>query len=391
MPAIPHTITSNDFSHCAFTGKVLRFAPMMQLLRHADGSPIYEVYHYGVEGSESGADVDVMLFSRSEWDTLRRVSHRQLFPDAPPNALSNAAKFVGDLANVNCILYEEFNARLKVALATHYRSKTTDIVCIPFGPAYIEALKDKDYAVMETGIGYNNPYLPIRVYESLCWYHYHLGRDKEAGKNFHFVVPNYFDATRWPLSTTPVTDRGRPRVGFFGRVCDAKGVSVVGAVAERCPDIDFVICGQGDPRPFLKFPNMCYMPPIHGDARAEYLGSLHALLAPTMFVEPFCGVSVEAQLCGTPVIGPAYGATTETVEHGRTGLLAHTLADYVTGVRMAVAGGFDRAYIRERAVAKYSLEAVAPLYHTAFQTALDLFKGVGWYTTTSHVLPDRFV
>ena len=28
--AIPHTITTDDFSHCAFTGKVLRFSPMMR-------------------------------------------------------------------------------------------------------------------------------------------------------------------------------------------------------------------------------------------------------------------------------------------------------------------------------------------------------------------------
>ena len=42
---LPHTITSNEFSHCAFTGKVLRFGPMML-------SRGFEVYHYGVEGSE---------------------------------------------------------------------------------------------------------------------------------------------------------------------------------------------------------------------------------------------------------------------------------------------------------------------------------------------------
>lgn len=38
MPAIPNTITSNEFSHCAFTGKVLRFATMIMSLG-------YEVYH----------------------------------------------------------------------------------------------------------------------------------------------------------------------------------------------------------------------------------------------------------------------------------------------------------------------------------------------------------
>ena len=45
MPAIPHTITTNEYSHFAFTGKVLRFAPMMI-------SRGFEVYHYGIETSK---------------------------------------------------------------------------------------------------------------------------------------------------------------------------------------------------------------------------------------------------------------------------------------------------------------------------------------------------
>ena len=55
LPAIPHTITSAAYSHCAFTGQVLRFPRMMM-------SVGYEVYHYGVEGSESDAvNIDLLL------------------------------------------------------------------------------------------------------------------------------------------------------------------------------------------------------------------------------------------------------------------------------------------------------------------------------------------
>ena len=56
--AIPHTITRDEYSHCAFTGKVLRFSPMMR-------SRGFEVFHYGVETSESGADKDINLFGIS--------------------------------------------------------------------------------------------------------------------------------------------------------------------------------------------------------------------------------------------------------------------------------------------------------------------------------------
>ena len=61
IPAIPHTITSRLYSHCAFTGKVLRFAPMMR-------SRGYQVYHYGVEESEVEDTID--LLTREEWQQL---------------------------------------------------------------------------------------------------------------------------------------------------------------------------------------------------------------------------------------------------------------------------------------------------------------------------------
>ena len=52
--ALPHTITLPKYSHCAFTSKVLRFAPMMR-------SRGYEVYHYGIETSQAGADKHIDL------------------------------------------------------------------------------------------------------------------------------------------------------------------------------------------------------------------------------------------------------------------------------------------------------------------------------------------
>ena len=57
--AIPYTITNDEYSHDAFTGKVQRFSPMMR-------SRGYEVYHYGVEGSESNATKDIQLLTKDE-------------------------------------------------------------------------------------------------------------------------------------------------------------------------------------------------------------------------------------------------------------------------------------------------------------------------------------
>ena len=97
LPAIPHTITSAAYSHCAFTGKVLRFPRMMM-------SVGYEVYHYGMEGSESDA-VNIDLLSREEWEDLRRQS----FEELDPGREMRTQDFVGDLAHVDTPLYREFN------------------------------------------------------------------------------------------------------------------------------------------------------------------------------------------------------------------------------------------------------------------------------------------
>jgi len=74
LPSIPHTITCSEFSHCAFTGKVQRFSPMMR-------SRGFEVFHYGVETSESGADKDIQIFTKQEWHMLRIESCKIIHPD----------------------------------------------------------------------------------------------------------------------------------------------------------------------------------------------------------------------------------------------------------------------------------------------------------------------
>jgi glycosyltransferase involved in cell wall biosynthesis len=379
MPAIPHTITRDDFSHCAFTGKVKRFGPMMR-------SVGFEVVHYGVEGAESGADIDVQLMTQEEWRNLRIESYMQLHPelsrDAVVATLENPSTFISELANTGTKLYAEFNRRLGEALKKHYRSKATDILCLPFGHAHDAAHMDGDYVKVESGIGYNDSKYNYRIFESYAWLNHALGKECKAPQNYWFVVPNYFDITQFPLSLTPE----RKKIGFLGRIGETKGCHIIPEVARRFPDVDFIICGQGDHRRYTTLPNVHYKAPIHGAERGEYLGSLTALLCPSIFLEPFCGVSVEAQLCGTPVITHDSGALRETVEQGVTGLRCHTLAEMCQGVQMALDGKFDRQYIHDRAARLYDMWNVAKEYAYAFKTLNDVHNGKnGWYSPDSHL------
>ena len=152
---LPHTITTDEYSHCAFTGKVKRFSPMMQSFG-------YEVYYYGNETSESGADVQIDILTLDEFYSLRKSSYKILHPELTDNQvddkLSDKKQFVGDLGNLTLPIYKKFNERLREKLKENYRSKSTDIVCLPFGAAHEDAIRDFNYVCVESGIGYNNAY-----------------------------------------------------------------------------------------------------------------------------------------------------------------------------------------------------------------------------------------
>jgi glycosyltransferase involved in cell wall biosynthesis len=380
---IPHTITRSEYSHCAFTGKVLRFPAMMK-------SRGYEVYHYGVETSETEATEEIQVLSKLEWEALRIQSSMILNPkwtlEETIKRLNDPKLFVGDLGNWDTPLYKEFNKRLAVLLKANYRDKKTDLVCLPFGPAHEDAIKNLDVVTVETGIGYPNSYKSYRIFESYSQMHWMMAKEGKNTQNYWFVCPNYYNIKEWTFQPSPFPLEEKPKIGFLGRICNIKGCDVITETAKKFPHVDFILCGQGDPDPYMKSPNIIYKPPIHGIDRSIYLGSLTALLAPSYFPEPFCGVSVEAQLCGTPVITTECGAVVETVEAFKTGLHCHTLADFCHGIQMALDGKFDRTYIAQRAIRLYDMYNVAKKYDYTFKNILDVHNGThGWYSNAKHI------
>jgi glycosyltransferase involved in cell wall biosynthesis len=363
---LPHTVVNGEFSHCAFTGKVLRFPKMLQPFG-------WRLVEYSNEGSVSGADTHVTILTREE---LARLSKRR----------SPLEDYSADLDGRNRALVDLFFCRLEAALRA--RVAPGDIVCHVFGfHPQLAALTPQCYQV-ESGIGYTGfaPAAPYRVYESSAWMHWHLGRrEVPTGRNYEFVAPNYYDLADWEVSLAPGGRDGRPFVLFFGRITSQKGIDVIVEVALRLPETRFILCGQGDPAPWLgRAPNIEALPPVAGRERSTLLGSASVVIAPTVFIEPFCGAVVEAQLCGTPVVTTNYGAFCETVRDGVTGYRCNTLADFVEAVKRAPL--LDRARIAERARRKYSLETVGKTYHEIF-TNIAALRGKGWYSRRSAKFP----
>lgn len=344
-----HTQSSQKFSHCAFTGKALRFPKMMQMAG-------YEVIEYSNEGSESTANEHVTMLAKQEFDEIFGSRKK--------------TDFYGDDAYVGSPAHQLFEQRLISELRK--RVKPRDIICHPFGHAHSALLSEfPNNQHVETGIGY--PTLmqgSFRIFESYAWMHYHQGKENRSGVNYEWVVPNYFDIEDWEPSTE-VGDY----IAFLGRICSLKGMDTVLEIARRSP-YPVKIAGQGDPNSW-NHSNIEYIGPLEGKERSNFLRGARCAIMPTVFTEPFGGSGVEAMLCGTPLIAVDYGAFTETVIEGVTGFRCKTLADWLTAIDAV--GGLDRSIIAEVARSQYSLETCAEKYDRVFSTLNDLY-GKGWYS-----------
>lgn len=355
LVGIFHTIHSQEYSHCAFTGKALRFSKMLQMY----GYPVIE---YANSGSESEAQEKVSILTRAELEEFTGVRDKTAFH--------------GDLAAVGTKHHTEFEKRLVVEM--HKRVKPKDIICHPFGHAHSRLLQDFPNNIhVETGIGY--PTLvpgTIRIFESYAWRHYHAGKDGRQGTNYEWVIPNYFEINDWRPKLSP-----GQYYAFLGRIDKCKGLDTLFEIAKHLPPNSpkIVLCGQGDPKPWAH-PNIEYRGPIHGTERSEFMRNAICSLMPTNFIEPFGGSGVEGMLCGTPLIASDYGAFTETVKHGINGFRCKTLADWMQA--LANAPKLDRRVIAKDARSTYSLEACGARYDDAFQKIYQLYDK-GWYTLDS--------
>lgn len=340
-----HTIHDQEHSHCAFTGKALRFPKMLQGEGH-------EVVEYSNEGSESTAHEKVEILSKKEISSM------------------GDPEFWGDLATLGSDAHRRFERRLIGELGR--RLEPGDIICHPFGHAH-ERVKDdfNEFDHVETGIGY--PTLmegSYRVFESYAWMHYHQGKEGRNGINYEWVIPNYFELSEWE----PRYERGE-YIAFMGRICDMKGMSTIVELAGRV-EMPIKVAGQGwDDK--WSHPNIEYVGSLKGGERSEFIKNAYCQLMPTVFTEPFGGSGVEGLLCGTPLIASDFGAFTETVEHGVNGYRCKLLKDWTRAIKEV--GTLDRKKIAEGARGRYSLEECGKKYDVVFKSVAGVRGGDGWY------------
>ena len=360
--ALPHTQTSKLHAACAFTTKVLRFCEMMHSLGH-------EVFHYGAEGSEVVCTEDITIISQEEQELF--------FGPFDPNKLYDA-DWTGQAP-----YWKLTNDRAIAGIIA--RKQPGDFVCVIMGSLnapIAEALPD--LLTVEYGIGYNGTFSNFRVFESYAHMHKIWGAQGGFDPNGRFydaVIPNYLNPAEFPFEA-----KKEDYFLYMGRLVQRKGINIA---VEACKRLGarLVIAGQGcikregnaiycQDGEVYEGDNLEYVGVANPEMRAKLYANAKGVFVPTTYIEPFGTVNVEAQMCGTPVITTDFGAFTETVEHGRTGFRCHTLDHFVWSARHV--GDLDPHYIRDRAIAKYSMDRVRYQFQEYFSMLSDLY-GKGWY------------
>lgn len=379
--ALPHTVTSKEYLCCAYTQKVLNFCRMMA------AQPGFEVIHYGAEGSQVCCE-HVTIISAAE-----QAAH---FGGHDWRRKGFAIEWDATRA-----YWTLCNGRAVAAIRE--RRQAGDMLCVIGGTCQqpiSQALPD--LRCCEWGIGYAGVFAPFRVWESYAWMHCVLGQGgayKADGRFYDVVIPNSFPAEDFTLGAG---DGGYAL--YIGRLIRRKGLEVA-IEAAKAAGVPLKVAGQGgevrDGRLWydgtsMPADNLEYVGTVDVAQRNALMGRALAVLVPTLYVEPFGGVAVEAQLCGTPVITTDWGAFTETVQHGWTGFRCHTLGEFVWALRECALWGSSARYpelsaggtgplclrrdeIRANALQHWSLDAVAPRYVRYFRRLADL-DGRGWYT-----------
>lgn len=340
---LPHTDVDATWSTCAFTQKVRHLARMLVSQGQrvvVYGSDVWD--HAGEHVVVYGQEDRARWFPGRDW-------RREVF----------------DCWDLDAPCWRELAAR--TAAAVRERAEPGDVLSLTMGWAHqAVAAAVPEVLPVELGVGYE-AVVPdgLHVFESRAWQHHCYGRlGINDGRYYDAVVPNAFDPAQFRVGP----DRGYAL--FLGRMTERKGLDVVAAVAKHRR---VLTAGQGD----LRVPGAEHHGPVGPVVRAELLAGATVLLAPTGYVEPFGGVAVEAQLSGVPVAATPWGAFPETVEPGTSGWLCRRLDEFLAAVDQAPA--LRGQALRDRAVGRWGLDAVAPMYQDHLEHLGTLWRG-GWWT-----------
>lgn len=350
---LPHTQTTAEYTHCAFTQKVRKFCNMMTDLGH-------DVYLYASEDNEARVKELITVIDKPK--------QQELF---------GQGDFKKQFFNINWDVSDPawrwMNGRAIEEIAK--RASQRDFICLigglcqqPIAEAFPNHLS------VEYGIGYTGTFAKYRVFESYAHMHYIYGTSRDDnGRFFDAVIPNYYDLEEFPYAQKPAED---PYFLFIGRLIDRKGYRIAQQVCEKLGK-RLLLAGQVGPEGFSGYGE--HIGVVGVEERGRLMSGATAVFVPTTYLEPFGGVHAEANLTGTPVITTNFGVFTETVVNGVNGYRCDTFKDFIEAAEKVE--GMDegqRKKIRRSAQKRFATGVVRDQYQAYFERLYTLW-GDGWY------------
>lgn len=279
---LAHTKTNKDYDSCAFSQKVLKMGKMLTSLGH-------EVYHYGAEGSDLQCTEHITCVTDAEQQYCYEGYdwHKEQFKGDP-----------------NDYAYRRFTQ--KAVEEINKRKRKQDMLLISMGTWQKPIADATGVMPVEMGIGYTGVWCNYRVFESYAWMHYIYGMLYPSGaacdgKFYDCVIPNYYDPEDFEYR-----DKKEDFYLYIGRMIPRKGIHIAVQVVDKI-GAKLVIAGQGDLAELgISSPNIEYLGYVDPKTKSELMGKAKAVFVPTLYLEPFGGVNVEAQFClpsGTMIYG----------------------------------------------------------------------------------------
>lgn len=348
---IPHTISTPEYSSCAFTQKVVKLCKMLKMEGHY-------VIHYGHVDSKVECDEHVIVTTRLDLEAS--------YPK------HNWRKNGWPAFKRDDRCYQNFYRRAVAEI--ELRKEKNDFLLCSFGDWHKPvAVAHHDMIAVEPGIGYpNGTFAKYKIYESYAIMHAYQGNSAAmaAANDFWYdaVIPNAFNLEEFEFS-----EKKKDYFLFIGRLNDGKGLHIAKQIAEATKT-SLIVAGPGIAPPWS--PYVQHAGVVSPEVRRTLLRDAKATICASTFLEPFCGVQIESMLSGTPVISSDWGAFGEYNWHGSTGFRCKTFEQFVWAAKHIDEIKPERC--RQWAT-RFSLESVAPHYTDYFKSVSDIFGGKGWY------------
>lgn len=358
---IPHTVTSKEYLSCAYTQKAYKFCKMMKARGH-------HVIHYGHVDSDPDCNEHVTVVTNDDFHDVYGTSDWR----------SNTS-FEYDR---NDKVYTNF---YKNTITEISKRKQKHDFLLPFWGSGVKPVCDahQDMICIEPGIGYSSGcWTKYKIFESHALLHAYMGLESANRCNpkwYDVVIPNYFDTSDFEFSANKDN-----YFLFLGRVYSGKGLTIAIQMTEHI-GAKLIVAGTGT----LKNAGYTTIPDhveefgyANVENRKKLMSRARAVITASQFLEPFCGVHMEAFMSGTPVISTDWGIFTETNIQGVTGFRCRTFNDFVWAARNIHA--ISPYHCREWA-SNFTLDAIAPRYEKFFKDVLNVHQHKGWYDTIEPV------